>query len=208
MLPPRYEAAVTGDNLLRRDTSMEALAALPPVFDKRFGTVTAGNSSPLTDGAAAVLLMSEERARALGCAPLAFIREWAVAAVDPGGQLLMGPALAIPKALDRAGLTLADMDLIEMHEAHKDAGLVLLGVNLREANSPVQGFVEDFGMPYPILMDRDGEVAATWRIGGPNNGVPSTYFIDSEGVVRLVVFGFLTQDRMTEGLALILPGGA
>ena len=117
LLPPRYETAVQADNLVRRDTSLEALAALPPVFDRRFGTVTAGNSSPLTDGAAAVLLMSEERARAEGYKPLAFIREWAVAAVDPGGQLLMGPALAIPKALERAGLTLADMDLIEMHEA-------------------------------------------------------------------------------------------
>jgi acetyl-CoA acyltransferase len=117
LLPPRYEEAITADNLVRPDTSLEALARLPPVFDRRFGTVTAGNSSPLTDGAAAVLLMSEERARAFGLEPLAFIREWAVAAVDPGGQLLMGPALAIPKVLERAGLTLADMDLIEMHEA-------------------------------------------------------------------------------------------
>jgi acetyl-CoA acyltransferase len=116
-LPPRYEVRVDADNLLRRDTSMEALAALPPVFDRTYGTVTAGNSSPLTDGAAAVLLMSEDRARREGYEPLAFIREWAVAAVDPGGQLLMGPGLAIPMALDRAGLTLADMDLIEMHEA-------------------------------------------------------------------------------------------
>jgi acetyl-CoA acyltransferase len=115
-VPPRYEAVET-DTLVRRDTSPEALAALPPVFDKRFGTVTAGNSSPLTDGAAAVLLMSEDRAKAEGRTPLAFIRSWAVAAVDPGGQLLMGPGLAIPKALERAGLTLGDMDLIEMHEA-------------------------------------------------------------------------------------------
>jgi len=116
-VPPRYEAVVEADNLVRRDASQEALAALRPVFDRRFGTVTAGNSSPLTDGAAAVLLMSEERAKAEGHAPLAFIRSWAVAAVDPGGQLLMGPGLAVPKALERAGLALADMDLIEMHEA-------------------------------------------------------------------------------------------
>ena len=79
--------------------------------------MTAGNSSPLTDGAAAVLLMSEERAKADGYTALAFIKSWAVAAVDPGGQLLMGPGLAIPKALERASLTLADMDLVEMHEA-------------------------------------------------------------------------------------------
>jgi acetyl-CoA acyltransferase len=117
LVPPDYAVAVTADNLLRRDTSLEALAALPPVFDRTYGTVTAGNSSPLTDGAAAVLLMSERRATADGLEPLAFIRSWAVAAVDPGGQLLMGPGLAIPKALDRAGLALADMDLIEMHEA-------------------------------------------------------------------------------------------
>lgn len=117
LVPPRYDTAVTQDNLIRRDTSVEALAALPPVFDRKYGTVTAGNSSPLTDGAAAVLLMSESRARAEGYEPLAFIRSWAVSAVDPGGQLLMGPGLAIPKALDRAGVTLADIDVIEMHEA-------------------------------------------------------------------------------------------
>jgi acetyl-CoA acyltransferase len=117
LVPPRYDTAVTQDNLIRRDTSLEALAALPPVFDRKYGTVTAGNSSPLTDGAAAVLLMSEARARAEGYAPLAFIRSWAVSAVDPGGQLLMGPGLAIPKALERAGVTLADIDVIEMHEA-------------------------------------------------------------------------------------------
>jgi acetyl-CoA acyltransferase len=116
-VPPRYETTATADNLVRRDTTFEALAALPPVFDRRYGTVTAGNSSPLTDGAAAVLLMSEEKARAEGLKPLAFVRAWAVEAVDPGGQLLMGPALAIPKALDRAGLQLSDMDVIEMHEA-------------------------------------------------------------------------------------------
>jgi acetyl-CoA acyltransferase len=116
-LPPRYETAVAADNLVRPDTSLEALAALPPAFDRAHGTVTAGNSSPLTDGAAAVLLMSEKRARAEGLEPLAFIKTWAVAAVDPGGQLLMGPAFAVPKALERAGLDLDDMDLIEMHEA-------------------------------------------------------------------------------------------
>ena len=116
-LSPKYATTVTADSLIRADTSMEALAKLKPVFDRRFGSVTAGNSSPLTDGAAAVLLMSEDRAKSLGYAPLAYIKSWAVAAVDPAWQLLMGPALAVPMALDRAGLTLGDMDLIEMHEA-------------------------------------------------------------------------------------------
>ncbi len=116
-LGPRYEEWATEDNLLRRDTTIEALEALPPVFDRRYGSVTAGNSSPLTDGAAAVLLMSEERARADGLEPLAYVKSWATEAVDPGGQLLMGPALAISKALERAGITLADVGVIEMHEA-------------------------------------------------------------------------------------------
>jgi acetyl-CoA acyltransferase len=116
-VPPGYEGVVSEDNLVRRDTSLEALAALPPVFDPKYGTVTAGNSSPLTDGAAAVLLMAEETARALGYEPLAYVKTWATSAVDPGGQLLMGPAFAVPKALGRAGLALADMDLVEMHEA-------------------------------------------------------------------------------------------
>jgi acetyl-CoA acyltransferase len=114
---PKYGTTVGVDTLIRADTSTEALGKLKPAFDRRFGSVTAGNSSPLTDGAAAVLLMSEDRAQALGYTPLAYIKSWAVAAVDPAWQLLMGPALAVPMALDRAGLTLGDMDLIEMHEA-------------------------------------------------------------------------------------------
>jgi acetyl-CoA acyltransferase len=116
-LPPRYEAVVSSDNGIRADTSLEQMAKLKPVFDRRYGTVTAANSSPLTDGASAVLLMSEERARALGYEPLAYIRSYAVAAVDPGEQLLMGPAYAVPKALDRAGIAWKELGLVEMHEA-------------------------------------------------------------------------------------------
>ena len=92
-------------------------AKLSPVFDRKHGTVTAGNSSPLTDGASALLVMRESKANALGLAPLGFVKSWAYAAVDPGWQLLMGPVFAAPKALDRAGLTLKDMDLVDMHEA-------------------------------------------------------------------------------------------
>jgi acetyl-CoA acyltransferase len=116
-VPPRYETVLTSDNGIRTDTSIEQLRALKPVFDRRYGTVTAGNSSPLTDGASAVLLMSEERAATLGYQPLAYIRSYAYAALDPGEQLLMGPVLAAPVALQRAGLSLQDIDLIEMHEA-------------------------------------------------------------------------------------------
>ena len=117
VVPPRYDTVVQTDNGVREDTSYEKLAALKPVFDRRYGTVTAGNSSPLTDGGACVLLMSEDRARFLGYEPLGYIKSYAYAALDPGEQLLMGPVLAAPVALERAGLTLADMELVEMHEA-------------------------------------------------------------------------------------------
>lgn len=114
---PRGEEMVVTDNLIRPDTSLEALAALKPVFDRKYGSVTAGNSSPLTDGASAVLIMAEENARALGYEPLAYIRSYAVAAVDPGWQLLMGPVFAVPLALDRAGITWKELGLVEVHEA-------------------------------------------------------------------------------------------
>jgi acetyl-CoA acyltransferase len=116
-VPPKFETVLTSDNGVRTDTSIEQLRTLKPVFDRKYGTVTAGNASPLTDGGSAVLLMSEERAKTLGYQPLAYIRSYAYAALDPGEQLLMGPVLAAPVALQRAGLTLGDMDLIEMHEA-------------------------------------------------------------------------------------------
>ena len=115
-VPPSFQA-MTSDNGIRPDSSIEQLRALKPVFDRRNGTVTAGNSSPLTDGGSAVLLMSEERAKSLGYEPMAYIRSYSYAALDPGEQLLMGPVLAAPVALQRAGLTLQHMDLIEMHEA-------------------------------------------------------------------------------------------
>ena len=114
---PDMDQPITGDNLIRSDTSLEALAKLPPVFDRAYGSVTAGNSSPLTDGAAGVLLMAEDKARALGYEPLAYVRSYAVAAVDPGWQLLMGPAYAVPLALDRAGISWKELGLVEIHEA-------------------------------------------------------------------------------------------
>jgi acetyl-CoA acyltransferase len=107
---------VHADNLVRGDTTFEKLSKLRPVFSKD-GTVTAGNASPLTDGAAAVLLMSEDKARALGYKPLAAFRSWSYVGVDPADQLLIGPALAMPQALDRAGMELKDMSMVDMHEA-------------------------------------------------------------------------------------------
>jgi acetyl-CoA acyltransferase len=111
------DGVVAQDNGIRRDTSLEQMAKLKPVFDRRYGSVTAANSSPLTDGASAVLLMSDAAARALGYTPLAYVRSYAVAAVDPGWQLLQAPIFAVPKALERAGIQWKDLGVIEVHEA-------------------------------------------------------------------------------------------
>ena len=107
---------VAHDTGPRTDTSMERLAGLKPAFDPA-GTITAGNASPVSDGASEVLLMSEGRAAEEGREPLAFIEAMDYAAIHPGEGLLMAPAITVPRLLDRAGLRLADIDLIEIHEA-------------------------------------------------------------------------------------------
>ncbi len=116
-VPPKYATVVDRDNGIREDTTLEKLASLRPVFDRRHGSVTAGNSSPLTDGASAVVLMSEERAKADGVQPMGWVRSYAFTALDPGTQLLQGPYYAAPIALERAGVTMKDIQLMEMHEA-------------------------------------------------------------------------------------------
>ncbi|XXF80049.1 acetyl-CoA C-acyltransferase FadI [Myxococcaceae bacterium GXIMD 01537] len=150
VVPPRYEQVAARDNIVREDTSADALAQLRPAFDRKYGTVTAGNSSPLTDGAAALLLMSEEKARALGYEPLGFLRSHAFAATDPGDQLLQGPAYAAPIALKRAGMKLADIDLVEMHEAFA----AQVASNLQALASPA--FAQKAGWSAPVgEVDRE-----------------------------------------------------
>ena len=99
----------------RPDTTVESLAKLKPVFDP-MGTVTAGNASQINDGAAAVVIMGDDTAKDMGLEPIAYVRYWAVAGVDPD-IMGIGPTVAVPKLLDRAGLTLDDIDLIEINEA-------------------------------------------------------------------------------------------
>jgi acetyl-CoA acyltransferase len=143
--PPGYDKPVVADNGIRDDSSLEALAKLKPVFDRYYGSLTAGNSSPLTDGGAAVLVASEERAHELGIEPLGYLRSYAFTALDPADQLLQGPAYAAPAALDAAGLALQDMDLVEMHEAF--AAQVLS--NLKAFNSP-KFARQELGRPAPL----------------------------------------------------------
>jgi len=115
--PEPYKQWTDEDNNIRHDSSLESYAKLRPAFDRKFGTVTAANSTPLTDGAAAVLIMREGRAKELGLDVLGYIRSYAFSANQVEQDMLMGPSYATPVALDRAGIALSDLDLIEMHEA-------------------------------------------------------------------------------------------
>ncbi|PYE35300.1 3-ketoacyl-CoA thiolase [Idiomarina fontislapidosi] len=115
--PEPYKKHIDRDNNIRGDSSLEKLGKLKPVFDRKHGTVTAANSTPLTDGASAVLMMTESRAKALGYPILGYLRSYAFAALEVEQDMLMGPSYATPIALDRAGMTLNDLTLIDMHEA-------------------------------------------------------------------------------------------
>jgi len=123
--PPKFKP-VSADNGIRGDSTMEKLSTLRPAFDRRFGTITAGNASYLTDGGAAVLLASEEAAERLGLRPMAALASSAVAALDPLEELLLGPALTIPRALDAAGLELDEIGVVELHEAFAAQVLAVL----------------------------------------------------------------------------------
>ena len=190
-VPPRYDETMTEDNGIRTDTTLEALAALRPVFDRRYGSVTAGNASPLTDGGAAVLLMREDRAQALGYRPLAFIRSYAYAAIDPGEQLLQAPVLAAPVALQRAGLALSDMHLVEMHEAF--AVQVLSNLRGFESKSWAEraGFTEPVGAVDPARLNvMGGSIAIGHPFGATGARITTT--LVHELARRSGQFGLMT----------------
>lgn len=112
-----FNSYLDKDENVRFDSTLEGYAKLRPVFDRKYGSVTAANATPLTDGASAVLMMTESRAKELGYEPIGYIKSYAFAAIDVWQDMLMGPSYATPIALDRAGMSLQDITLIEMHEA-------------------------------------------------------------------------------------------
>jgi acetyl-CoA acyltransferase len=187
------EAIVRQDNGIRTDSSLEQMAKLKPVFDRRYGSVTAANSSPLTDGASAVLLMSGDAAQALGYEPLTYIRAYAVAAVDPGWQLLQAPVWAVPKALERAGIQWKDLGVIELHEAF--AAQVL---------SNLQGFAEKgWEINEDIINVMGGSIAIGHPFGATGGRLVTT--LSNEMVRRDVQFGLISvcaQGGM--GFAMVL----
>ena len=148
---------VLADNGIRRPPDRAALDGLKPAFDKRFGTITAGNASFLTDGAATVLLMEEGRARALGYRPIARFKLCATVGLDPAEGLLMGPPRAIAKALGQAGLKFTDLSILELHEAF--AAQVLCNVRAMESREYCQQFLglkEALGRVDPAKMNPGG----------------------------------------------------
>ncbi|MFN2382673.1 MAG: acetyl-CoA C-acyltransferase, partial [Gemmatimonadota bacterium] len=151
-VPPDYRAVVAEDIGFRGQQSLEALAKLPAVFDRRHGTVTAGNASMITDGAAALLLMEEGRARAEGYTPLGRLAAFAFAGLDPR-RMGLGPALASPRALGRAGVSLEDVGLVELNEAF--AAIVLANQEV----FPSRAWAEEMlGRPEPIGTLRDEQL--------------------------------------------------
>jgi acetyl-CoA acyltransferase len=192
-LPDRSGPPVESDNGIRTDSTLEQLAKLRPVFDRKYGSVTAGNSSPLTDGASAVLIMSEEKARSLGYEPLAYVRSYAVAAVDPGWQLLQAPVWAVPMALERAGIQWRELGLIEIHEAFSAQVL-----------SNLKGFAEKgFEINEDVINVMGSSIAIGHPFGATGGRIATT--LANEMKRRDVQFGLISvcaQGGM--GFAMVL----
>lgn len=156
---------VLQDNTFRADSKLSSYRKLPPIFDRQHGSVTAGNSSPLTDGAAALVLMREDHALALGYTPLGFIRAFAFSAIDVQQDMLLGPAYATAKVLQQAGMSLADMSLIEMHEAFSAQVLANLAVFESERFAQDKlGLKQAIG---PIDMDKLNVLGGSIAYGHP-----------------------------------------
>jgi acetyl-CoA acyltransferase len=190
--------AIVRDNGIRGDTSLEKLSSLKPAFDRRYGTVTAGNASPLTDGASAVLLMSEEKAHALGYEPLGYIRSYAYASLDPSDQLLQGPVFAAPVALERAGLSMKDIDLLDMHEAF--AAQVLSNMQWFDSRTIAEkrlGRSEPIGLPEE---DRINVMGGSLAIGHP--------FGATGGRITVSLLNELKRRGQQFGLITVCAAGA
>ena len=132
LVPPRFHSVIK-DNGVRGETTLEKLAKLPPAFHFPFGTATAGNSSYLSDGAAAVLLMSYRKAKNLGYEPLARITGYSFRGCNPYDELLLGPAFAVPDLLGKTGTTLDAIDVFEFHEAF--AGQLLANLHALDSDT-------------------------------------------------------------------------
>ncbi|MCU0694063.1 MAG: acetyl-CoA C-acyltransferase FadI [Polyangiaceae bacterium] len=195
---PPYKEAFRQDNIVRKDSNLAEYSKLRPVYDKKHGTITAANASPLTDGASAVVVMRESKAKSLGLQPMGYVRSWAYTAVDPTWQLLIGPALGVPKALERAGLTMKDIDLVEMHEAFAaQVACTLEALRSKKFCEEKLGLGEPIGEIDPSIFNVNGGSVALGHPFGATGG-------------RMVMQGLKELKRRQKQFALmtICAGGA
>lgn len=193
--PSAYQDVVTHDNGPRENQTLEALAKLKPFFDKYSGTVTAGNSSQITDGAVVLLIMSERRARELNLAPLGYLRAWAFAGVDPH-RMGIGPAHAIPRVLKKAGMRLKDIQAVEINEAF--AAQVLACLKALESGQFAKEFgYEGFTGPIDrnILNVNGGAVALGHPVGATG------------GRLILTMLKHINRNNLNAGLVSLCVGG-
>ncbi|MGB1198677.1 MAG: acetyl-CoA C-acyltransferase FadI [Thalassotalea sp.] len=160
-----YKSFIDRDNCFRDNSELASYAKLRPVFDRKHGTVTAANSTALTDGASAVLMMREGRAKELGYKPLGYIRSYGFAAIDVWQDMLMGPSFATPIALKRAGMELKDLDLIEMHEAF--AAQALANMKMFASDKFAQTYLNRDKAIGDIDMDKFNVMGGSLAYGHP-----------------------------------------
>ncbi len=163
-VPPGFEV-ITQDNGFREDSTLEKLASLPPAFNKPHGTATAGNSSFLTDGASASLIMEKQTALDLRLKPKAYIREYNFVSQDPGEELLLGPAYATPKILDSTGLNVNDIDVFEFHEAF--AGQILTVLKALNSEKFAADYLDRSSKVGEIPMDKFNLWGGSLSLGHP-----------------------------------------
>ncbi|MEP0007891.1 MAG: thiolase family protein [Balneola sp.] len=163
-VPPKF-SVVNNDNGFRSDTSIEKLAKLKPAFIKPHGTITAGNASFLTDGASASFIMEEQTALSLGLKPKAYLREYNFVSQDPKDELLLGPAYATPKVLDKMNLKLEDIDVFEIHEAFAGQVLAVLAA-LDSENFAKESLNRDSKVGL-IPMDKINTMGGSLSLGHP-----------------------------------------
>ena len=194
---PKYKT-VTEDNTFRADSSIEKLAKLRPAFDKRNGTLTAANSSFLTDGAGAVLLMEENMAKELGYQAKARIKAYTFVGCDPKNELLLGPAYAIPKVLNLAGLSLNDIGVFELHEAFAAQVLAILkSLNSEKFGKENLGLSSKFG---EIPMDKLNTLGGSLSLGHPFGATGAR-------LVTTAVNRLINEDKQFAVLAACAAGG-
>ena len=193
--PPEYKKAVDADNGPRDGQTIEALAKLKPAFDRRSGTVTAGNASQISDGAGALLIMSEKKAKSLGLKPLGIMRTYAIAAVEPH-RMGMGPAHAIPMVLKKAKMRLKEMEAIEINEAFAVQALACLKQLAGEVFAKKFGYEGYTGEIDPGIFNVNGGAVA---LGHPV-GTTGTRLI-------LTMLKHMQRNDLNIGLVSLCVGG-